>query len=203
MSALATPNPLTEAEIDELEAFIFSDAVSEEALDYIGIHGLLSALAICPETVPSEEWLEVIFDGTPGYSDDAHKARIENWLQREFAAISDELNQEEAPELPCDLLLGDEDQLLEAWSQAFMEGVFMRESAWFSQREEEVAELLLPVMLASELFDDPELIKMRKDKKLCQQLVNEIPDLLTDLYLFFRVPEEKQKPPYKSGKGRR
>ncbi|WP_210396172.1 YecA family protein [Motiliproteus sediminis] len=203
MSALALPNPLTEAEIDELESFIFSDAVSEEALDYIGIHGLLSALAICPEPVASDEWLEVIFDGTPGYIDDTQKDRIEGWLQREFAAISEELNQEEAPELPCDLVLDDEEQLLQGWTQAFMEGVFMRESAWFSQREEEVAELLLPIMLASELFDDPELVKMRKDRKLCQQLINEIPDLLTDLYLFFRVPEEKQKPPLKSGKGRR
>jgi len=203
MSATALPTPLTEAQIDELEAFIFSDAVSEEALDYIGIHGLLSALAVCPETIPSSEWLEVIFDGTPGYADDAEKAHIEGLLLREFAAIGEELNQEEPPELPCDLILDDEDQLLQAWAQAFMEGVFMRESLWFSQREEEVAELLLPMMLASELFDDPELVQMQKDRKLCQQLCEEIPELLTDLYLFFRLPQETKPPLGKPGKGRR
>lgn len=194
MSAIALPTPLSEAEIDELEAFIFSDAVSEEALDYIGIHGLLLALAICPEQVPSQQWLEVIFDGLPGYADDEQKQRIEGMLLREYAALTEELNQEEPPELPCDLVLDDEEQLLQAWAQAFMEGVFLREEQWFSQREEEVAELLLPIMLASELFDDPELLQMQKDRKLCQQLCQEIPELLTDLYLFFRVPEEKKKP---------
>jgi len=202
MSAIALPPPLTEAEIDELEAFIFSDAVSEEALDYIGIHGLLLALAICPEAIPSAEWLEVIFDGVPGYADDAQKQQIEGMLLREFAALTEELNQEEPPELPCDLVLDDEDQLLQAWAQAFMEGVFMRETLWFSQREEEVAELLLPMMLASELFDDPELVQMQKDRTLCQQLCEEIPELLTDLYLFFRVPDEK-KPAAKPAKKRR
>ena len=40
--------PLNEAEIDELESFIFSPAVSEESLDYLGIHGLLTSLAVSP-----------------------------------------------------------------------------------------------------------------------------------------------------------
>ena len=59
--------PLDESEIDELEQFIFSSAVSEESLDYLGLHGLLTALAVSPVQVPQEEWLDVIFDGTPGY----------------------------------------------------------------------------------------------------------------------------------------
>ena len=94
----------------------------------------------------------------------------------------------------------DEDESLLSWAQGFMEGVFLRESNWFDQQEEVVAEMLLPIMLASELFEEAELNEMRKNKKLCQQLVEEIPDLITDLYLLFRVPEDKK--PGKPQKGR-
>ena len=193
--------PLDESEIDELESFIFSPAVSEESLDYLGIHGLLTALAVSPVSVPKEEWLDVVFDGTPGYVDEAQRQRIQGLLNREYLALSDELNNEEAPELPCDLTLEDEDESLTVWSQGFMEGVFLRESEWFDHNEEQVAEIMLPIMMASELFDEPEFTTMRKDKKLCQQFCEEIPDLITDLYLHFRLPEEKAST--KSGKKNR
>ncbi len=198
--------PLNEDEVDELESFLFSEAVSEEALDYPSLHGLLTAVAICPVEIPQAEWLESLFDGQPNYANAEQQARIESLLKREFMGICEELDHEEPPELPCDLSL-DEDSLLTVWCQGFMEGVFMREEAWFGEQEEQVAELLLPTMIASELFeDDPELQKMRNDETLIQGLCEEIPDLLTDLYLLFRVPEQapskKVKPGNKSGKRR-
>ncbi|OMH25598.1 YecA family protein [Motiliproteus sp. MSK22-1] len=183
--------PLDESEIDELESFIFSPAVSEDSLDYLGLHGLLTALAVSPVSVPEEEWLDVVFDGAPGYADEAQQQRIQSLLNREYLALCDELNNEEAPELPCDLTLEDEEESLTVWAQGFMEGVFLRESEWFDHNEEQVAEMMLPIMMASELFDEPEFEAMRKDKKLCQQFCEEIPDLITDLYLHFRLPEEK------------
>ncbi len=198
--------PLDETEIDELENFIFSAAVSDESLDYLGIHGLLTALAVSPAEVPMDEWLEVIFDGVPGYSDEAQQQRIQSLLQREYLALCEELNNEEAPELPCDLTLDDEEEMLTVWSQGFMEGVFLRESDWFSKNEEQVAELMLPIMLASELFDDPGFADIRNNEKLCEQLCGEIPDLITDLYLHFRVPEDnkpaKSQGPKRSSRGR-
>ncbi len=182
--------PLSEAEIDELESFIFSPAVSEESLDYLGLHGLLTALAVSPLEVPAEEWLDGVFDGVPGYRDEPEQQHIQGLLKREYRAIREELDNEEAPELPCDLSLEDEEPMLTVWCQGFMEGVFLRESDWFSQQEEQVAELLLPIMLASELFDEEEFQQLRKDSKLCQQLCEEIPELITDLYLHFRVPDD-------------
>ncbi|RDE19508.1 YecA family protein [Motiliproteus coralliicola] len=200
MTELANASPLDEAEIDELEAFLFSDSVSEEALDYPSLHGLLSAVSICPSAIAKAEWLEAIFDGQPRYENSDQQQRIELLLQRELDGIRAELDHEEPPELPCDLEL-DEDSLLTPWSQGFMEGVFMREEDWFGSNEEQVAELLLPIMIASELFDDDaELQQMRANPKLIQGLCQEIPDLLTDLYLLFRVPEQGQ-PKGPKGKG--
>ncbi|MFT6916954.1 MAG: hypothetical protein ACJAWL_003298 [Motiliproteus sp.] len=193
----AENKPLDEHEIDELETFLFSDAVSEESLDYPSLHGLLTAIAVCPVAIDEAEWLETLFDGKPEYVSAEQQTRIESLLRRELLGIQNELEHEEPPELPCDLSL-DEDSFLTIWCQGFMEGVFMREDVWFGSHEEQMAELLLPMMIASDLFvDDVELQTMRNDATLMQGLCGEIPDLLTDIYLLFRVPEPSSKGPAK------
>ncbi len=191
--------PLTEAEVDQLESFILSPAVSEDALDYLGIHGLLCAVAICPMEISEQEWMETIFDGNPDYSDETQKLQIEGLLLREYRSICQEVESEEVPELPCDLDWGEETLIV--WCQGFMEGVFLQESAWFGEYEDQAAELLLPIMLASDLFEEPEFEEMRDNPELCEQLCGEIPELLIDLYLLFRVPAEEKKGPSSHKRG--
>ena len=50
--------PLSDDELDRLETFIFSDVVSEDSLDLIGIHGFLCALNISPVPADEEEWMD-------------------------------------------------------------------------------------------------------------------------------------------------
>ncbi|MFB9885007.1 YecA/YgfB family protein [Balneatrix alpica] len=185
-------HPLSDEEFEQLEDFLFSPAVSEEALDYIGIHGLLTAVAICPKPISRETWLEAIFTEEPGWESEEQKSLIISLLERELTTLKAELEGEEPLELPCDLTLDDEEGLLTSWAQAFMEGVYLDEAAWFDEHESEVAELMLPIMLASDLFEDPDLRAIRKNAKMTQQFCDEIPDLLTDLYLLFRAPAENK-----------
>ena len=50
---------------------------------------------------------------------------------------------------------------------------------------------MLPIMIASDLFDeDKEMAAMRKDKKLSEEMARQIPDLLIDLYLLFHAPKK-------------
>ena len=73
-----------------------------------------------------------------------------------------------------------------------MEGVFLREEVWFEQAEEEVSELLLPIMVGSGLFDEqPEFDEIARDRHLVDDMVAQIPDLLTNLFLLCQAPEEK------------
>ena len=73
-----------------------------------------------------------------------------------------------------------------------MEGVFLREAAWFENAEEEVSELLLPIMVVSGLFDDqPEFSDIAADAKLVDDMVEQIPELLTALFLLCNAPDEK------------
>jgi uncharacterized protein len=193
--AQATLNtPITDEDLDTLENFIFSDAVSEDSLDLIGIHALLCAISISPVSIDKKEWFEIIFDGEPNCSAE-EKSRILNILERWKNNIQDDLYSDRELEMPCELTLEseskDEESELELWAQAFMEGVFLNEEAWFNHaKEDTIAELMLPIMVASNLFEDPEFTEIRRNKRLAYQMVNEIPDLLIDLYLVFHAPDK-------------
>lgn len=195
-------DPLTDSQIDQLDAYLLSDKVSEEALDYIALHGYLCALAISPEPKSEQEWLEQVMDESPVAEDSAERHDMLNLIRQEFAFLRECLESDQDIDLPCDLTLEldqEGDCLLEYWAQGFMELIFSQEDAWFSQQEEDVAECLLPFMLAAKLDEDAELEELRRQPEFCQQLCEQIPELLQDLYLLFRVPADKPKGGY-SGK---
>lgn len=185
---------ITEAELDDLEAFLLSDQVSETALDLIGAHGLLCALNIAPKPTPKSEWMSLIFDGEPKWESSEQKAQIETLLTKLDSTVSNDLSADQEVPLPFELTLEveDEDDTAEVtlWAEAFMEGVFLNEALWFERDEETVAGLLLPIMVASELFDDPEIQDIRKDRALSEEMCDQIPEVLIDLYLLYHAPEK-------------
>lgn len=185
---------ITEDELDVLEAFLLSDAVPETALDLIGTHGLLCALNIAPTATPKPEWIAMIFDGQPEWENSQQRTEIETLLYKLDKTISNDLSSDQEIPLPFDLTLetDSDDETAEAtiWAEGFMEGVFQQEALWFERDEETVAGLLLPIMVASELFDDPEIKDIRKDRSLCQEMCDQIPEVLIDLYLLYHAPEK-------------
>ena len=185
---------ITEEELDRLEEFLFSPAVSDEALDLIGAHGFLCALNISPETTAEAEWMEQLFDGEPNWSSDSEKNEIQELLRKLYRTIGNDLYNDQEILLPCELTLEPEDDEesteLTAWSQAFMEGVFQHEDAWFGQEEETVAGLLLPVMVASDLFEDEDVEEISRDRALREEMAVQIPEVLIDLYLLFHAPNK-------------
>lgn len=179
--------------LSRLQAFLDADDLHEEALDYVATHGYLTALSICPEQVPEREWIDALFAEPPHYRSDEERQEIETSLEQLKAHITRVLASDEDLELPCDLDLGDEpdDSDLRGWCIGFMEGVFLREEVWFEQAEEEVSELLLPIMVGSGLFDEqPEFDEIARDRHLVDDMVAQIPDLLTNLFLLCQAPEE-------------
>ena len=177
------PQPLLEDEqLDRLDDFLDSEQVDEDALDLISAHGFLVALAVAPSEVPPTQWLAELFQGEPRYADDAERDEIITLLTllRDNAVAV----LEPAEETP----IGD-------WCAGFMEGVFSDESAWFQDDEEAAATLLLPFMLLSGLFDDePDMAELANDQARQESLVVQLPELVLDLYLHYRVPPETAKP---------
>ena len=177
-----------------LQAFLDADDLHEEALDYVAAHGYLTALCICPVDVPEREWIDALFAEPPHYRDNAEREDIQNALVSLKAHIARQLASDEDMQLPCDLDLGDDpdDSDLRGWCIGFMEGVFLREAVWFEGSEDEVSELLLPIMVGSGLFEEQqEFAEIARDEDLVGSMVEQIPELLTALYLLCNAPDEK------------
>ena len=182
------------AQLTRLQAFLDADELHEEALDYVAAHGFLTALSISTEAVPEREWIDALFSEPPHYRDDAERDEIEATLIQLKGHIARMLAADDDLELPCDLDLGEEpdDSDIRGWCIGFMEGVFMREAAWFETAEEEVSELLLPIMVGSGLFDEEaEFADIAKDRDLVDDMVDQIPEALTALFLLCQAPDEK------------
>ena len=181
-------------QLTRLQAFLDADELHEEALDYVAAHGYLTALSINAEDVPEREWIDALFAEPPHYRSDIEREEVEITLQLLKAHIARQLASDDEPEIPCELDLGDEpdDSDLRGWCIGFMEGVFLREAVWFEDAEDEVSELLLPIMVASGLFDEqPEFAEIARDRQLVDTMVEQIPELLTALFLLCQAPEEK------------
>ncbi len=181
-------------QLSRLQAFLDADDLHEEALDYVAAHGYLTALAICPEPVPEREWIDALFAEPPRYREDAERADIEGALVQLKSHIARQLASDDQPEVPCELDLGEEpdESDLRGWCIGFMEGVFLRESVWFEDAEDEVSELLLPIMVGSGLFEEqPEFAEIAQERDLVDSMVDQIPDVLTALFLLCQAPEEK------------
>ena len=138
--------------------------------------------------------MSLIFDEKPNWSNAEQQAEIENLLRKLNSTIANDLYSDQEIYLPCDLSLETEDDdetpEITLWAEAFMEGVFSNEEAWFSDDEESVAGLLLPIMVASDLFDEGEVKDIRKDRALSEEMCEQIPEILIDLYLQFNAPEK-------------
>lgn len=181
-------------QLSRLQAFLDADELHDEALDYVAAHGYLTALSICPEQVSEREWIDALFSEAPHYRSDAEREEIEATLIHLKAHINRQLAADEDLELPCDLELGEEpdESDIRGWCIGFMEGVFLREAAWFDNAEDEVSELLLPIMVGSGLFDEqPEFADIAADRNLMEDMVEQIPELLTALFLLCNAPDEK------------
>jgi uncharacterized protein len=189
---------LDDLDLDRLDDFLDSDRVDADALDLIGAHGFLVALAIAPRDVEAATWIAELFHGEPAFADDTQRETIIGLLEQLRGNAIAALEQGLLPELPFDLTLEGlppEETPVGDWCAGFMEGVFLDESAWFEEDEEAAATLLLPFMALSGLFDDePDMAEFVADASRLEGLVAQLPELVLDLYLHYRVPPEAAKP---------
>ena len=187
---------LNEEELETLGLFLEDEYDERDALDFFGAHGLLTALSTGPLEKTTLEAIDIIFDEAPVYESEEQKQQIQALLEALHKEIRESLNNGGSFLVPCELTLEVEDEddesPIQMWCAGFMEGCFINEDAWYAKEPELIAELMLPIMYTSGLFDDEqEMQDIQNNPKLENQLLNEIPDLITDLYLEYRLPNEK------------
>lgn len=178
---------LSENDIDTLESILFAEPWAEDAMDFFGLHGAVSAAVVGPVDIDQRhlfalatgQEVEDIAEIPDGFS------RAVNNLSKAMRSALDQGQDIELPE-PED---GDPQNALENWCAGFIDVFLIQEDAWLDQDEEGVANLLLPMMALSGLFEDDDFTRARQDEQVAMRLAEAIPDSLTDLYLMFHSPE--------------
>lgn len=159
-----------------------------ECFDAVMAHGHLTAQVLSPSPDTPEKIVEHLLS-SPAPSD-AEKKQLIEATQQLLTAIDNQFNDEQVP-LALPFTLEEDEELLESpltdWCAAFMEVHMDQQDAWLGDQEEEMTQLLLPIALLSALFVDEEPFQeLYEDEELLYDMVEHLPQLLTDLYLQFK-----------------
>ncbi|MFE8071537.1 YecA family protein [Marinobacteraceae bacterium S3BR75-40.1] len=177
---------LSNDDILALEDILFADEWADEALDFFGLHGVVCAHVVGPRALS----MDVLFAIATGQDPANAKPAPEKFQQlcgRLETSLRKDLEQGHTLELP-EPEDGDPRNALENWCAGFMDAFLLCEEEWMTRDEEAVANLLVPIMALSNLFDDEDFRKVVEDDELCAEMVDQIPENLTDLYLLFHSP---------------
>jgi uncharacterized protein len=177
--------PLSDTSIDRIENLLFDEKFSDDTLDYFGLHGLVCASVVGPELLAPETVIETCIDGDLESVSEEELGHLRDCIQVIMHEIKTALDEGSAINLPYE----EEDELyddaLASWCAGFVEGLLLNEDKWFEKDEEVSAELLLPYMAWSGLFDNEDFAPILNNKKLMQQLETAVPEQLTDIFLFY------------------
>ncbi|MDQ2696857.1 MAG: UPF0149 family protein [Pseudomonadota bacterium] len=146
--------PLSDAEYQELEDFLTSDAVPDDCMDLSTLNGFLTALLVGPVPLPPSLWLPAVWGEEEGqemaFESADQASRIVSLIMRMYNTIARQLQaapREFAPLLYQSEVDGEPVPVLEGWCMGFMEGVHHGGSAWMPLAESETAKALTPMLL--------------------------------------------------------
>lgn len=180
---------MNELDLDALADWLEDDARPEECLDIHGLHGYLTALAVCAEPL-SDDWLAQALAMPLQELPEAEAEWFAATCVELHRTIADELYGDDQVALTFEPTVEWQDSPMQFWCEAFMEVVFSLPEAFSHTQEDNLATLLLPIEVASGLFvDEPDYQAFYRNPKLLGEMFDQIPELLTDLYLLLQSPE--------------
>lgn len=174
---------MSQLNLELLEAYLDGEQ-NEYGLSFAATHGYLCAIAVGPKF---DNWLKELFDNQIKQVPNNIIEQIQTWLDH----ILQTLNNEEHIDLPFEIEEADVDSSLGDWSVGFVDALFLNEDAWFTPDvEEPLIELTLPMMVFSGIDEeDPQMESFRRNGQLMDELAEEIPENLTQIYLLYHSPE--------------
>ncbi len=138
----ALDEPLTDAELDELEAFLASDAVPQDCMDLEMLDGYLAAIASGPEQIQPSEWLQQVWSeggksSTPAFTGTQQAQRIMALMLRHMVGIERTLAESPTRFKPLLYIPDEHGRDSErsppegtAWCEGYMSGVKLRDEEW-------------------------------------------------------------------------
>ena len=147
--------PLSDAEFDELDAFLAAEGHPAAIMDLAMLDGFFAALLTGPNTILPSQWLPVVWGETP---DHPMKFESEARMQRTLELVMRLYNERaqglrEGVDLYDPIIYTREEggktvSIIDEWCTGFMRGVQMDPEGWdpLFQSEEDAA-LLMPMIL--------------------------------------------------------
>ena len=148
--------PLLDEEIEELEEFLLSEAVSDEAMSLDMLDGFLTALAVGPVNMRMDDWLHHVWGGRenpPHFETMDQAQRIIGFIMRHMNGIIWSLQHDPDtfdPMLDTRTVMDDPKEYLdgESWAYGFMEGLELCRKDWQPLFEDPAAgDALRPIYL--------------------------------------------------------
>ncbi len=179
--------PLTDAEYDELEAFLGSNAVPQDCMDLEMLDGFLTSIVSGPELIQPSEWLPVVWSDSqrsvsPVFQNNEQAEHILSLVLRLQQGIRRTLS--ESPTRFKPLLYHAEDSAkgdkappeASAWCEGYMTGVLLREEAWEAiYAEEATRDWLLPIEALAYGDHDPEYHDWVDSDEKREAMIDELP----------------------------
>lgn len=172
---------MKQALIDALEAILFDDHYPD-ALDYFGVHGLLTACHIGLTPIPEASLIALILGEEQAISQPARDTLVQA-SRAVHKTLSEALREDLPPPVP-DEIYEDEDARIN-WCSGFLDYVDSTDAFHVDKEDlqEQVANLLVPVVTFAE--EDPAAL----GEKLTVQLLEQLQDNLLDLYLVLHATQ--------------
>jgi uncharacterized protein len=178
----------------QLEEILSLPELEEDALDYMGCLGALAAFVITPKDISIKNITDHVLDEAVNALNETQTTQLHQAIETILHDIQLQLEGEHEVHLPWMEEEDDEDAII-SWAAGMVEVVLAYEDLWMSkQHEEDATQLLMPIFTISGILEE-ETQDISTNDQLFSQWIEEIPELLIDLFLLFRVEEEKKGPP--------
>ncbi|MHA7878366.1 MAG: YecA/YgfB family protein [Saccharospirillum sp.] len=175
-----------EFDLDALADWLDEDHQAEACFDIHGLHGYITALAICAEPLTAV-WLE---DALARPMTDEDAGAIAQ-CQQLYQQVCSELYSDDQVAVTFEPDTHWQDSPMQSWCEGFMEVVIALPERWTHSEEDALATALLPIEVASGLFaDEADFRPLYRNPKLLREMFDQIPELLTDLYLLLQSPDK-------------
>jgi uncharacterized protein len=200
---MPSDSPEFDYDIEALEEYLLSPDLPDEALLLSGLDGYLTAIAVSPQPIPSEEWLPEIWDGAmPPLAVRTETDWVVDAIKAHYAAIRRVLA--EQPELLDPIFEQDTDgaPMPETWAEGFMRGVQLRRQDWKPLFETEGWRLLGPIGIFAELPDDraPPILSEKRREEVRNNAGSLFATCVAGLHGFWEATRRQGAVPPRTGK---
>ena len=188
---------LTTAELERLDAFLRSDAVSEHAMSLLMLNGFLTAVASGPNMLMPSVWLDVIWgeheEDAPTFASDDEAKNILTLILRSMNEVNASLQNMTLVPLFCELPDEEQRQGAEAWAYGYMAGLACDPDSWkpiFNDKQAHV--LMLPIMM---LCAPPGIFDEEPSEKEKCEAVPLIPKAAEGIFGYWYMKRSRRLPP--------